>query len=461
MATSPTVPSRTERERFPLLGLSFLLFLGAAISHPLLWGTLAIYVVVSAPFAALMLPVCLLLFLPWTRRPGKAIIRVLALIPSPVVVALTTVVQSYTNLHRKAAGWVLGTEIPIPYLTRGNRGLPHRFGRIVRDAATWRDLTWLLVNGTAGLALCVLNYTLFLAALWYFIVPMLTRLVPKIDLVPGLLAEIIGTTRTGAVSIGLGALFLVVWWQLTPTLMRVYAHLGRTLLGPTERARLALRVEQLAESRAETVDAQAAEIRRIERDLHDGAQARLVSLGMSLGMAEELVNRDPDAARELLAEARQTSSQALAELRDLVRGIHPPVLADRGLDGAVRALALDSPLSVDIDIEVPGRPSAPVESAAYFAVAESLTNAAKHSRALSAWVRIRYAEGTLAIVVGDSGRGGAAVGHGGGLHGIQRRLGAFDGTLTLASPAGGPTVVTMEVPCALSSGKTSPSSERA
>ncbi|MQA01182.1 MAG: sensor histidine kinase [Streptosporangiales bacterium] len=404
-----------------------------------------------------MVPVCLLLILPWTRRAGKAIIRTLALIPSPIVIALTSVVRGYTSLHRRAAGWILDTDVPSPYLPPTGRGLARRYRRTLRDAATWRDLTWLLLNGTLGLLLCVLTFALFLGALWYFLVPLLERVVPGIDLIPVILAELLGAAQAEVVSVALGVVILVIWWQLAPTLMRGYGHLARLLLGPTERARLALRVEQLAESRAETVDAQAAEIRRIERDLHDGAQARLVALGMNLGMAEELVDRDPQAARELLAEARQSSSQALAELRDLVRGIHPPVLADRGLDGAIRALALDSPLSVGTDIELPGRPSAPVESAAYFAVAESLTNAAKHSRATMAWVTVRYTEGRLVIVVGDRGRGGASVGKAGGLHGIRRRLGVFDGTMKLTSPPGGPTVVTMEVPCELSSAKTSPS----
>lgn len=440
------VTSASEYERFPLLGLSFALFIGSVLSHPLLWVTLGLSVAVSAPFAALMLPVCLLLILPWTRRAGKATIRALALVPSPVVIGLVAAVRTYTNLHRRAAAWLLGTQVPAPYLPPVGRGLARRYGRIVRDAATWRDLTWLLINGTVGLILCVLTFALFFGAIWYFLVPLLEHLVPGIDLIPAVAANLLGT-QTEVVSVALGAVILVIWWQLAPTLMRAYAHLARLLLGPTERARLSLRVEQLAESRAETVDAQAAEIRRIERDLHDGAQARLVALGMNLGMAEELVDRDPKAARELLAEARQSSTQALAELRNLVRGIHPPVLADRGLDGAIRAMALDSPLSVATDIELPGRPSAPVESAAYFAVAESLTNALKHSQAPSAWVTVRYTNGRLVLVVGDRGRGGASIGRAGGLPGIRRRLGAFDGTMELSSPRGGPTVVTMEVPC--------------
>jgi signal transduction histidine kinase len=208
------------------------------------------------------------------------------------------------------------------------------------------------------------------------------------------------------------------------------------------------------------VDAQAAELRRIERDLHDGAQARIVALGMSLGMAEDLVASDPVAAQALIAEAREASGRALAELRLLVRGIHPPVLAERGLDGGLHALALTLPVPVAVVVDLPGRPAAPVESAAYFAVAEALTNVVKHSQASTAWVSLAHHPthlgGAIYITVGDDGVGGADPHAGSGLAGIERRLGAFDGSLSVDSPSGGPTVLTMELPCELSSPKTSP-----
>jgi signal transduction histidine kinase len=182
---------------------------------------------------------------------------------------------------------------------------------------------------------------------------------------------------------------------------------------------------------------------------------------MTIGLAEELVERDPAAARKLLAEAREASGTALVELRHLVRGIHPPVLAERGLDGAVRALALSLPVPTTVDGGVPDRLATPVESAAYFAAAEALTNVARHSGATTAWVSLRCEGDKLFMMVGDDGHGGADPGAGTGLHGIERRLAAFDGTMALSSPPGGPTVVTMELPCALSSPKTSPSSETA
>jgi len=206
------------------------------------------------------------------------------------------------------------------------------------------------------------------------------------------------------------------------------------------------------------VDAQAAELRRIERDLHDGAQARLVALSMSIGLAEELMASDPGAAQRLLAEARQNSGEALVELRGLVRGIHPPVLAERGFDGAIRALALSVPLPIAVEVDLPGRPQAPVESAAYFAVAEVLANISKHSGATRAWISASHVDGRLLVAVGNNGAGGADPAGGTGLRGIARRLGAFDGTMAVTSPPGGPTVVTMELPCELSSPRTTPSS---
>ncbi|CAM4196518.1 Sensor histidine kinase [Nocardiopsis gilva] len=175
-------------------------------------------------------------------------------------------------------------------------------------------------------------------------------------------------------------------------------------------------------------------------------------------MAEQMLAQDPHTAQQLLAEARDSTRQALTELRDLVRGIHPPVLVERGLQGAVRALAVTHHLPIDVDIDLPGRLAAPVESAAYFAIAEILTNAAKHSGATRAWVRINHGGDRLVLLVGDDGKGGADLSKGTGLQGIRRRLDAFDGTISIVSPAGGPTIVTMELPCVLSSPKTSPSS---
>jgi len=179
---------------------------------------------------------------------------------------------------------------------------------------------------------------------------------------------------------------------------------------------------------------------------------------MSLGMAEAAFEEDPDQARRLVSDARSTTAAAIGDLRSVVRGIHPPVLADRGLAGAVAALAMDMALPVTVESGISGRPPAPVESAVYFGVAECLANVGKHSGARNGWIRLAHEGGVLRAVVGDDGRGGADPGAGTGMLGVMRRLAAFDGTLSVSSPAGGPTLVTLEVPCVLSSPKTTPSS---
>jgi signal transduction histidine kinase len=379
-----------------------------------------------------------------------------------VLVPLVMVaVRALANERRRLAGQWSGVEIPVPY-----RPAPpfapyavvrawQRFRWVVTDPATWRDLLWLL-TAPLTLALGILPASVIAYGVEGTVaMPTVLRFVDGYHYGWGWLVDI---PAEGFFAIPQGALVLAIGLGIAPALRQLHARLARALLGPTRRAELDLRVRHLARTRAETVDAQAAELRRIERDLHDGAQARLVSLGMSLGMAEDLVGTNPEAARKLLAEARDASGLALSELRDLVRGIHPPVLAERGLDGAVRALALSLPIPVEVDIDLPGRPEAPVESAGYFAVAEALANVVKHSHASRAWVLIRHDGTGLGMTVSDDGTGGADARGGTGLHGIERRLAAFDGTVAVSSPHGGPTVVTMELPCALSSPKTSPSS---
>jgi signal transduction histidine kinase len=252
-----------------------------------------------------------------------------------------------------------------------------------------------------------------------------------------------------------GALLALGAWLVPRT---VVAH-ARVLAGREADAELVGRVQQLTQTRAVAVDSAAAELRRVERDLHDGAQARLVALGMSLRAAERLIPTSPQAAIELVAEARESSSKALTELRDLVRGMYPPVLADRGLADAVQALALDTPVRTETDIDLPGRLEQPVESACFFAIAEALTNAVKHSGARLVQIRMRHegrpGSGVLRIEVTDNGTGGADPAKGSGLQGVERRLATFDGILAVSSPVGGPTIIVMEIPCALSSRRTS------
>jgi signal transduction histidine kinase len=260
---------------------------------------------------------------------------------------------------------------------------------------------------------------------------------------------VFGNGLPHAVDLSTGVVLLAFGVWLVPRTIGAHSALTK------RNSELVSRVRRLTATRVEAVDTAAAELRRVERDLHDGAQARLVALGMSLRATERLIRTNPDAAVALVADARENSARALAELRALVRGINPPVLAERGLGDAIRALALDCPVATTADIDLPGRVPAPVEAAAYFAVAEALTNAAKHAGARSVHIRAARASGRLRIEVSDDGMGGADPARGTGLRGIERRLGTFDGILAISSPPGGPTIVVIEVPCALSSLKTS------
>jgi signal transduction histidine kinase len=240
---------------------------------------------------------------------------------------------------------------------------------------------------------------------------------------------------------------LVVAYLTVAGLTRAHAVLGRALLGPSRRARLAERVEELTESRSRVLSATLAERRRIERDLHDGAQQRLVSLAMELGRAREKMATDPDAARKLIEDAHGEAKRALAEVRDLVQGICPAVLSDRGLDAAIYALADRCPMPVEVSLELNGRPPEAMETTAYFVVAETLSNVAKHSGASEARVAVwRVPEERLVVEVVDDGKGGADPEAGTGLAGLRDRLGALDGRLFVESPAGGPTHVRAELP---------------
>jgi signal transduction histidine kinase len=321
------------------------------------------------------------------------------------------------NAHRRMAGKVLGTPLPAPYAPTKGLGVLGRLRVVATDPMTWRDLGWMLVAITAGFVISLVAVVLLLAiATWW------------------------------------------IWYYAIGPLMRLRSAIDQRLLSPGVTERLERRVEQLTETRADLVDHSAAELRRLERDLHDGAQARLVALSLSLGMADSVLDSDPEAARKLVNDARETTDAALGELRSVVRGIHPPVLADRGLAGAVQALALDMAVPVRVDADLPGRPPAPVESAVYFAVAECLANIGKHAAADNAWIRLSHSDGRLRVDIGDDGRGGADPVAGTGMSGVMRRLGAFDGTMMVSSPEGGPTIVTLEVPCDLSSPRTTPSS---
>ncbi|MDH6114634.1 signal transduction histidine kinase [Kitasatospora sp. MAP12-15] len=375
----------------------------------------------------------------------------------PLTLLSTALVRWFADLHRRWAADRLGEPVARPYLPPPDGGWLVRLWAILRDPASWRDWAWLVANSITGWFTYGLSFVLFLGGVFYLIYPLLYELTP-----PQVFRTPLGngfrlhSVQESFALVPLGPVLLLLWYATAERLANLDAWVIRSLLAPTAQAQLRARVAQLAASRAETVDTQAGELRRIERDLHDGAQARLVSLGMSLGLAQQLMLDDPHAARQLLEEARESTTSALAELRDLVRGIHPPVLADRGLDGALQALALLNPIPTTVVTRLPGRLPAPVESAAYFAVAEALSNAIKHAQAQHIRITVEFkphpraTAGLLTMRVSDDGRGGAAIDAGTGLRGIARRLDAFDGTLTVDSPPGGPTEIRMSLPCASS-----------
>ena len=376
--------------------------------------------------------------------------------PTLCVVAITA--RGLATIRRKLAVDWSGVDIPRPYgakpelqkVTHGWYWTGHDYHRrrwiavyslyvgwAERDPATWRDMAWLICEPIVGAVQSLLPTALVGYGL-------LTVMAPWTDL-----PWYAGASVTAAFAIPLGIAIGALGLAIAPTLLNLHAHWSRVLLRPTRVSWLTRRVQRLTETRTAATVAQAAELRRIERDLHDGVQARLVAMGLKLGAVEALIDRDPEAAKALVAQTRENSAQALGELRALVRGIHPPVLAERGLPDAIRALALDAPLPVLVIVEVPGRVEPPIEATIYFAVAESLTNIVKHAGAHRASIELAHRGGLLRVTVTDDGHGGARLDAGSGLVGIAQRLGTFDGSLAVDSPLGGPTVLAMELPCTL------------
>ncbi|HET7516581.1 MAG TPA: histidine kinase, partial [Actinomycetes bacterium] len=361
---------------------------------------------------------------------GQALLYAAVVVAWPVLLLLS--VRGFGALQRARFRAVLGVEIPAPP-GGGTGAWPLRPVRALAAPATWRQLGYhvlAMTGGTAGGAL--------VAACWS--APLLAA---------AYLAGLWGGRGPGA---GLGlavlsaALLLAAPW-LARAVARADEAAGRALLGPSRGEELAMRVESLARSRAEIVAATDAERRRIERDLHDGTQRRLVSLAMHLGMARERLTDAPEPVRQVIEQAHDEATEALAELRQLVRGLHPAVLDDRGLDAALSGIAANAPLPVRLRVDVATRCAPAIEAVAYFVVSEALTNVVKHAGASRAEVTVERTGDRLRVVVADDGHGGASVDPDGGLRGLAQRAAAVDGTLTLDSPAGGPTTITVELPC--------------
>ena len=390
----------------------------------------------------------------------------ITLIGIPILLALIYVSRWMGSFERVRAALLLDAEVPKPYRPDPPKDTWWRaYVSRATDPATWIEMAYhllLLPIGTITFTIIVTFWSLGLSLIlfplfglwlpdgvhvfdsWLTLSVTDSPLTVQLGSAASTFHWIIDTPVEYAIIIFLGAVVLFV----TPWVTRGLAHGNRALVRGMLGRDVTERVRELTASRSAAVDLAAEDRRQIERDLHDGVQQRLVSLAMDLGRAKEKLDTDPDRAKELVGEAHEEAKRAITEVRDLARGIHPAVLTDRGLDAALSALAARSPVPVDVQVNVAQRPPASVEAAAYFVVSEALTNIAKHARASKAKVAVRRADdGPLTIQVQDDGVGGAAIAEGSGLAGLRDRVGALDGELHLLSPAGGPTVLQVEIPC--------------
>ncbi|MFI7274664.1 sensor histidine kinase [Streptomyces sp. NPDC049879] len=353
----------------------------------------------------------------------------------------------WAEWHRRRAARLIGADA-APRRTDLPRGVRAQWRGIREDPGVRRDLRWAALHFLGGFAagsaalVCLGGAagSVVAAALWWVF--------PEGD---GFTA--FGFTVDGwgtALSLGLAQAVVLAGlaYLCVPWLARAHAGFTVRALEPSARERLAERVGELAESRAGVLDAHGAELRRIERDLHDGTQARLVAIAMRLGVAREALEDDASGTlARLLREAHEGAEEAMAELRQVIRTMYPPILADRGLDGALAALAAQSAVPAEVETGELGRLPAAVEAAAYYTVAEAVTNAAKHSGASRVAVRLNRYGDRLLVEVTDDGLGGVDESRGSGVTGIRRRAAALDGTVLVSSPPGGPTAVTVELPC--------------
>jgi signal transduction histidine kinase len=356
-----------------------------------------------------------------------------------------------TRIDRGLAGWARGRPIAAVYRRPREPGVLARIRSVTADPQTWKDLGWLMLNSILGFAAAVAAITFTGLVLGYITMPLWWHAVSNphdqyVSMNLGLYT--VHSTGTAFLTTGIGIVLAPFALLFNRGVVAGHAGLAARILGPSESQALRARVDELARSRSGAVEVAQEQLDRIERDLHDGAQARIVALAMELGMADEELERNPDAARETVRRARDEALAALGELRDLSRGIRPALLEERGLAEAVGALAERPPLPITIRLvgDVDDVPDA-VQTAAYFVVAEGLTNAAKHSGAARARVSLEHADGALEIAIEDDGAGGADAG-GRGIDGLRKRVEALDGRLEIASPTGGPTAIRAVIPCA-------------
>ncbi len=368
----------------------------------------------------------------------------LALLGLPVLALTLQGCRAFGAFERARVSLMLGEAVQPPGRKTSEGGwLRRRIARLT-DASSWRQVAAALVLLPVTVIGFVVATSVWAVALALVALPTYNSALPRGGAV--MFGWVAHGTVTMVAAVTVGVVLLLNAPYVTRSMAAVQVWVDRKLLGPTRRS-LTARVGELERSRSRMVVAADTDRRRIERDLHDGAQARLVSLAMELGRAKAHFDDDPEGAKVLLNQAHENAKTALVELRGLVRGVHPPVLSDRGLDAALSGLAAICPVPVNVRVELSKRPSATVEAVAYFVVAESLTNVAKHSGAARASVTVRSENDVLHVVVRDDGRGGAVL-TGAGLAGLADRVQAVDGHLSIQSPVGGPTVIEVEIPCA-------------
>jgi signal transduction histidine kinase len=380
----------------------------------------------------------------------------ITLIGIPILIAMLYLSRAMGWFERGRAKLLLDLDVPSPYRADPPRDRWWRpFVSKVTDPATWTEIVYHLLLMPIGVVTFTLALTFWVLGLATFFLPVYAWALPgpvhafatgpDVNVIGGSSGGwVIDTPIEYAIVVLIGAVVLL----LTPWIVRGLATANRAVVRGMLGRDLTARLQSVTASRAAAVDLAAEDRRQIERDLHDGVQQRLVSLAMDLGRAKEKLDTDPQHAKELVDEAHEEAKRAITEVRDLARGIHPAVLTDRGLDAALSALAARSTVPVDVQVDVAERPPASVEAAAYFVVSEALTNMTKHANATKATVTVRRNGDRVTIQVQDDGVGGAQVADGSGLAGLRDRVGALDGELHLLSPAGGPTVLMVEIPCA-------------
>ncbi len=357
--------------------------------------------------------------------------------------------RGLATLERRLVRAAFGVEVPRPYraIPKG-QGLLKKWRAMAADPATWKDLAYLLLSLPLGTVEFTLSVTL-----WSLSLALVAMPITIIWQQSGFMYLTLGghqiwfdhtVPMLPAVPLGL-ALGVLTLYAMRGV-GHVHGALARSLLGPSETQELRARTAQLQASRARGVDAAEAERRRIERDLHDGAQQQLLAVAMDLGRARAKLGTDPEGAQELIQQAHTGAKEAIAELRNLARGIYPAILTDRGLDAAISAVAARAQVPVSVEVDLPTRPPAAVESIAYFIVSEALTNITKYARATRATVRVTRDQNWIVVEISDNGVGGASATPGGGLAGLADRAAGIDGILTVNSPAGGPTVIRADLP---------------